>query len=73
MKVYLPNGTPSVDRFRSFGSCVTDGASLTVIVAPERLGALMDVAVAAGLTATVGPVTLEEAFLNVVGRSIDED
>jgi len=25
------------------------------------------------LTATVGPVTLEEAFLRVVGHSIDED
>jgi hypothetical protein len=26
-----------------------------------------------GLSATVGPVTLEEAFLRVVGRSIDEE
>jgi ABC-2 type transport system ATP-binding protein len=73
LKVTMPGGRTEVDRFRSFGSCVVDGDSLTVIVAPERLGELMQVSVRAGLTATVGPVTLEEAFLRVVGRSIDED
>jgi len=73
LKVHLPGGAGDVDEFRPFGSCVTDGEGLTVIVAPERLGDLMDVAVRRSLTATVGPVTLEEAFLNVVGRSIDED
>jgi ABC-2 type transport system ATP-binding protein len=73
LKVHLPEGAASVDRFRGFGACVADGPGLTVIVAPERLGSLMDVAVGANLTATVGPVTLEEAFLHVVGRSIDED
>ena len=73
LKVHLPGGAGAVEEFRPFGSCVTDGEGLTVIVAPERLGDLMDVAVRRSLTATVGPVTLEEAFLNVVGRSIDED
>jgi ABC-type multidrug transport system ATPase subunit len=73
LKVHLPLGASSVDRFRGFGASVVDGEGLTVIVAPERLGALMDIAVGENLTATVGPVTLEEAFLNVVGRSIDED
>ena len=73
LKVHLPRGAAAVERFRGFGSCVADGESLTVIVAPERLGDLMTVALAESLTATVGPVTLEEAFLNVVGRSIDED
>jgi len=73
LKVHLPDGAADVERFRGFGSCSPDGASLTVIVAPERLGELMEVAVGRNLVATVGPVTLEEAFLNVVGRSIDED
>jgi ABC-2 type transport system ATP-binding protein len=73
LKVLLPQGAAEVERFRSFGSCVSDGESLTVIAAPERIGELMDVALAAKLTATVGPVTLEEAFLRVVGRSINED
>ncbi len=73
LKVLLPEGAAEVERFRTFGSCVTDGESLTVIAAPERIGELMDVAVRSHLTATFGPVTLEEAFLRVVGRSIHED
>jgi ABC-2 type transport system ATP-binding protein len=73
LKVSMAGGASAVERFRSFGSCVADGEHLTVIVAPERLGELMDLAVRSKLTATVGPVTLEEAFLRVVGRSINED
>ncbi len=73
LKVHLPNGAAEVERFRSFGECVPDGAGITVLASPERLGELMQVAVAAHLTATVGPVTLEEAFLRVVGRSINEE
>jgi len=73
VKVLLPGAAPRQESFRSFGSCVVDGDALTVIVTPERLGELMDLAVRSKLLATVGPVTLEEAFLRVVGRSIDED
>jgi ABC-2 type transport system ATP-binding protein len=73
LKVSLPEGAAQVDSFRSFGECVADGKSLTIIVHPERLGELMDLAIGRQLTATVGPVTLEEAFLRVVGRKIDED
>jgi ABC-2 type transport system ATP-binding protein len=72
LKVSLPGGAGQEESFRSFGS-VVEGEHLTVIVAPERLGELMDLAVRSKLRATVGPVTLEEAFLRVVGRSIDED
>ncbi len=73
LKVSLPEGANHVDEFRSFGEVVADGKSLTIIVHPERLGELMDRAIRLQLTATVGPVTLEEAFLRVVGRKIDED
>jgi ABC-2 type transport system ATP-binding protein len=73
LKVSISGGAAEADTFRSFGSCVVDAGNLTVIVAPERLGELMGIAVGARLTTTVGPVTLEEAFLHVVGRSIDED
>ena len=73
LKVSMPNGAAQIDAFRTFGACVADGIHLSVIVSPERLGELMDLAVRSRLTATVGPVTLEEAFLRVVGRSIDED
>jgi ABC-2 type transport system ATP-binding protein len=73
VKVLLPGGAPLEESFRSFGTAVPDGDALTMIVNPERLGELMDLAVRSKLLATVGPVTLEEAFLRVVGRSIDED
>jgi ABC-2 type transport system ATP-binding protein len=73
LKVSLPQGAKEIESFRSFGEVVADGGSLTIIVHPERLGELMDLAVRRQLTATVGPVTLEEAFLRVVGRKIDED
>jgi ABC-2 type transport system ATP-binding protein len=73
IKVQMPEGAAQVDRFRSFGSVVADGPALTVIVSPDVLGELMDLAVRCQLTATVGPVTLEEAFLRAVGRSIDAD
>ncbi len=73
LKVSLPQGASEVESFRSFGEVVADGESLTIIVHPERLGELMELAVRRRLTATVGPVTLEEAFLRVVGRKIDED
>jgi ABC-2 type transport system ATP-binding protein len=73
VKVLLPGGASAVESFRSFGSCVVDGESLTIIVSPERLGEIMETAVRSKLLATVGPVTLEEAFLRVVGRSIDEN
>jgi ABC-2 type transport system ATP-binding protein len=73
LKVQMPEGALQVDRFRSFGICVMDGPSLTVIVQPNMLGELMELAVRSQLTLTVGPVTLEEAFLRAVGRSIDEE
>ncbi|MGB6500355.1 MAG: ABC transporter ATP-binding protein [Thermoplasmata archaeon] len=73
LHVTIAEGRAEIERFRSFGACTIDGEAVSVIVDPSRLGELMDVAVRAGLTATVGPVTLEEAFLRVVGRSIHED
>jgi ABC-2 type transport system ATP-binding protein len=73
LKVLMPEGAALVERFRSFGTCVLDGPALTVIVSPTGLGELMVLAVRSQLMATVGPVTLEEAFLRAVGRKIDED
>ena len=73
LKVTLAKGAERRPLFESFGECVVDGSSCTVIVSPEKLGELMAVAVREQLTATVGPVTLEEAFLRFVGRSINED
>ncbi len=73
LKVLIPGGASQAELFRSFGTCVTDGPSLTVIVSPSTLGEVMELVERSEMTATVGPVTLEEAFLSAVGRSIDED
>jgi ABC-2 type transport system ATP-binding protein len=73
LKVLVPDGAAQVEQFRSFGACVTDGLSLTVIINPGSLPEVMEVVERSEMTATVGPVTLEEAFLRAVGRSIDED
>ncbi len=73
LKVTLSGGNGLAESFRSFGSVMDDGEQVTVIVNPERLSELMDLALRSRVSATVGPVTLEEAFLRVVGRSINED
>ncbi len=73
LKVTIAGQNPHMDLFRSFGTVMTDGTSLTVIVQPDSLGELMAIAVRERLTTTVGPVTLEEAFMRAVGRSINED
>ena len=73
LKVLIAEGASQVEQFRSLGICVTDGLALTVIVTPTTLSEVMELVQRAGMTATVGPVTLEEAFLRAVGRSINED
>jgi ABC-2 type transport system ATP-binding protein len=73
IRVSIPNGERLAEVAATFGSVLNDGEVLHVITTPERLPELMGVAVREHLTATVGPVTLEEAFLRVVGRSIDTE
>ncbi|HXQ94824.1 MAG TPA: ABC transporter ATP-binding protein [Thermoplasmata archaeon] len=73
LRVSIAGGVAFTSTFASFGGSVADGGTLHVILDPSRLTEILNLAVASGLSATVGPVTLEEAFLRVVGRSIDED
>ena len=73
LRVSIENGGPVRDLFRSFGRTVEEGTALSVITGPERIHEIMDIALRNRLSATVGPVTLEEAFLTIVGRSIDEE
>lgn len=73
LRVSIPGGATWVETFRSFGTVVPDGTTLHIITHPERLAEIMELAVRHDLTATVGPVSLEEAFLRVVGKSIDEE
>ncbi len=73
LRVSIENGGNHRELFVSFGQTVAEGASLYVITEPERIHEVMDVALRNQLSATVGPVTLEEAFLTIVGRSIDAE
>jgi len=73
LRVSIENGGHQRDLFKSFGGIVEEGNALHVITGPERVHEIMDLALRNRLSATVGPVTLEEAFLTIVGRSIDAE
>ena len=73
LRVSIQNGDNHRELFASFGQTVAEGTSLHVITEPERIHEVMDIALREHLSATVGPVSLEEAFLTIVGRSIDEE
>ncbi len=73
LKVSVANGEALKEQLSAFGEIVSDGGTVHLITHPEQINEIMATAMRAGLTATVGPVTLEEAFLKIVGRSIDEE
>lgn len=73
LRVSLAGGVPFRLEFASFGRLLDDGETLHVITEPSRIGEIMAHALERKLMATVGPVTLEEAFLRVVGTSIHEE
>jgi ABC-2 type transport system ATP-binding protein len=73
LRVTVVGGSALGPELESFGVLVPDGEALHVITGPERVQELLGLLQRAKLAATVGPVTLEEAFMRVVGRSIDEE
>lgn len=73
LRVSVSGDGVRAETFASFGPVVSDGSKVHVITEPPRLPEILNLAVGQGLSATVGPVTLEEAFLQVVGHSIDEE
>jgi ABC-2 type transport system ATP-binding protein len=73
LKVSVPNGTGLTQELATFGEIIADGGTVNVVTGPERINEIMAITVSKGLAATVGPVTLEEAFLRIVGRSIDAE
>jgi len=73
LKVSVADGSGLREELAAFGEIVADGGTVNVVTGPERINEIMALTVAKGLAATVGPVTLEEAFLRIVGRSINED
>jgi ABC-2 type transport system ATP-binding protein len=73
IRVSIAEGGPRAELFASFGRVYAEAGSLHIFTTPERLPELLAIALREKVQATVGPVTLEEAFLRVVGRSIDEE
>ena len=73
MRVSVRDGVSLRERLATFGPTVSEDGTVHVVTGPERVTEIVELAMRGGFSATVGPVTLEEAFLRVVGRSIDRD
>ena len=73
LRVTVTGGARIRAELATFGEIVDDESALSVILGPERVQEVLGLAVREHLTATVGPVSLEEAFLRTVGRSINEE
>jgi ABC-2 type transport system ATP-binding protein len=73
LRVSVVSGDGISEQLATFGPLVRDGDTVHVITGPHRIQEILELASHANLTATVGPVTLEEAFLRVVGRSINDE
>ncbi|MFZ0829924.1 MAG: ABC transporter ATP-binding protein [Thermoplasmata archaeon] len=73
LRVSVVSGKGIGPQLATFGPLVFDGDVVHVITGPHGLQEILELAAHANLTATVGPVTLEEAFLRVVGRSINDE
>jgi ABC-2 type transport system ATP-binding protein len=73
LRVSVASGDGISQQLATFGPLVQDGNTVHVITGPRRIQEILELATQANLTATVGPVTLEEAFLRVVGRSINDE
>ena len=66
-------GPVSADELRSFGDVAVDRDGLTLLTTRARVTELTQFALERNSVLTVGPVTLEEAFLALVGKRIEED
>ena len=56
-----------------YGEVYSERGGLTVMTTRDHVEELTRSALQRGIAVNVGPVTLEEAFLTLVGRSIEED
>ncbi|MGA7923029.1 MAG: hypothetical protein WCA77_03535, partial [Thermoplasmata archaeon] len=63
----------TVDELTRYGPVMSDRGRITLLTTRSAVGELTELALRRGSTVNVGPVTLEEAFLELVGRSIEED
>ncbi|MFI5418738.1 MAG: ABC transporter ATP-binding protein [Candidatus Lutacidiplasmatales archaeon] len=73
LRVTIAGGERLESSLASFGPVSKRSGELDVITTPARLAEIIALVEREKLEALVGPVTLEEAFLRVVGHSIDEE
>ena len=73
IRVTLKGQGVLAEDFVSFGHCIRGDDALHIITEPDRISEILTLALKKGLSTTVGPVTLEEAFLPLVGRSIEDE
>ena len=62
-----------VDELQRYGRVFSDRGRIVLLTGRGAVRELTAAAVERGSEVTVGPVTLEEAFLELVGRGIEED
>ena len=67
------SGGVTEEELRPFGKVLVDRQRLVLLTARSSIKELTELALARGADVTVGPVTLEEAFLELVGRGIEEE
>ena len=63
----------SAQELSAYGEVYPERGGLTVMTTRARAEELTRAALERGVAVSVGPVTLEEAFLTLVGRSIEEE
>jgi len=61
------------EELASFGKVFAERGRTVVLTSRASVRELTDLGLARGAEVTVGPVTLEEAFLELVGRGIEEE
>ncbi|MGA8710958.1 MAG: ABC transporter ATP-binding protein [Thermoplasmata archaeon] len=67
------SGAVRPEELASFGQVFAERGRATVLTTRASVRELTEFALARGAEVTVGPVTLEEAFLELVGRGIEEE
>jgi ABC-2 type transport system ATP-binding protein len=66
-------GPVTAEDLRPFGDVSADREGLTLLTTRSRVAELTQLALERNAVIAVGPVTLEEAFLALVGKRIEED
>lgn len=72
VRLHFPGGF-SAQELQAYGEVYPERGGFTVMTTRARVEELTRTALERKIAVNIGPVTLEEAFLTLVGRSIEED